>query len=29
VVNEPFLGGDFDELLRKDGFIDEAEAVAA
>jgi hypothetical protein len=29
VINEPFLGGDFDELLRKEGSIDEAEAVAA
>ena len=29
MINEPFLGGDFDELLRKEGSIDEAEAVAA
>lgn len=29
MINEPFLGGDFDEFLRKEGFIDEAEAVAA
>jgi hypothetical protein len=29
VINEPFLGGDFDELLRKEGSIDEAESVAA
>jgi len=29
VINERFLGSDFDELLRKEGFIDQAEAVAA
>jgi len=29
MINEQFLGGDFDEFLRKQGFIDEAEAVAA
>jgi hypothetical protein len=29
VINERFLGSDFDEFLRKEGFIDQAEAVAA
>jgi hypothetical protein len=29
MIDEQFLGGDFDEFLRKEGFIDEAEAVAA
>jgi hypothetical protein len=29
LIYEQFLGGDFDEFLRNQGFIDEAEAVAA
>ena len=29
MIDEKFLGGDFDDFLRKEGIIDEAEAVAA
>ena len=29
MLDEQFMGGDFDDFLRKEGLIDEAEAVAA
>ena len=29
MINKEYLGSDFDDFLRKEGFIDDAEAVAA
>ena len=29
MIDQQFIGGDFDEFLREEGFADEAEAVAA
>jgi len=29
MIDKQFIGGDFDEFLREEGFADEAEAVAA
>jgi predicted XRE-type DNA-binding protein len=29
MINSEFLGSDFDDFLREEGFIDDAEAVAA
>jgi hypothetical protein len=29
MIDERFLGGDFDDFLREEGIIDDAEAMAA
>jgi len=29
MIDKQYLGSDFDDFLRKEGFIDDAEAVAA